>query len=97
MFSLYSARFITPLPQFLRNAAHLDQRRDEKEIGQKRSLRAVFLGPLDHELGDRPAERQSHIDVAAKVNTGPEPRLAGFVSQSVQINGVAWKEVSEDG
>ena len=41
-------------------------------------MRAIFLGPLDHELCDRAAESQSRVDVAAKVNTGPEPRLAGF-------------------
>jgi len=45
-----------------------------------RSLRAIFFGPLDHELGNRSAESQSRIDVAAKVNARPEPRLAGFVS-----------------
>jgi hypothetical protein len=45
-----------------------------------RSLRAIFLSPLDDELRDRAAESQSRVDVAAKVDTGPEPRLAGFVS-----------------
>jgi len=53
--------------------------------------------PLNYELGNRPAESQSRIDVAAKVNTCPEPRLAGFGSQGVQINGVVRKQVSEDG
>jgi hypothetical protein len=58
-------------------------------------LRAIFLGPFDHEPSDRPAESQSRIDVAAKVNTCPESRLAGFVSYGVQINGVVRKQVSE--
>ena len=39
---------------------------------------AIFLGPLNHELRDSAAQSQSRIDIAAKVNTRPEPRLASF-------------------
>jgi hypothetical protein len=43
-------------------------------------LQAIFLGPLDHEIGNRTAQSQSGIDVAAKVDARPKPRLTGFVS-----------------
>jgi len=60
-------------------------------------LRAIFLGLFDHKLGNRAAESQPRIDVAAKVNTRPEPRFASFGSQGIESHGVVRKQISECG
>ena len=37
------------------------------------SLRAILFGLFDHKLGNRTAQSQPGVDVAAKVNASPEP------------------------
>jgi hypothetical protein len=48
--------------------------------------------PDRYQAWESHAENRSRIDVVAKVNTRPEPRFSGFVSHSVEINGVERKQ-----
>src|SRR5262245_43435006 len=60
-------------------------------------LRTVLSCPVDHLVGNCTTERGAGNCVAAIVNTGPDARLVGFLSERPKRGGIAREQVPEDG
>ena len=54
----------------------------------RRLMRTVLLGPRDHPFGDGTSECSAGNNVAAVMNTGPDPRLRGFFGERRERGGL---------